>query len=237
MNTYSPLELGNKIKEIVVQGEKRKYYRFRDSEFYGGIATADCVGCNLSCYFCWSNKPRKNPEKSGKFYSPAEVSEKLTSIAEEKNFHRVRISGNEPTLERKHLLKVIERIEGSGLNFILETNGILVGEDRSYARELAKFNNLHVRVSLKGCDPNQFSELTGADPSGFELQLQCLRNLSEAEGDFHASVMGEFSSQKQFINLRKKLAEIEPSLARNLELEALKLYPHVKKQLKEQDLI
>lgn len=165
------------------------------------------------------------------------MSDKLKSIAKKKNFHQVRISGNEPTLGKSHLLSVIEKVEDSELDFILETNGILIGNDYSYARELAKFDNLHVRVSLKGCDPNQFSELTGADSSGFDLQLQCLRNLSEAKGDFHASVMGEFSSQKQFINLRKKLGEIDPSLARTLELEGLKLYPHVKRRLKEHDLI
>lgn len=237
MPGYDPLELGRKIEDIVVQGEKRKYYRFRSASFYGGIATGDCVGCNLSCYFCWSDKPRKNPDEVGDFYGPKEVAEKLTNIAEENGFHQVRISGNEPTLGRKHLLSVLGQIEGSGFNFILETNGILIGGDFSYARELAKFGNLHVRVSLKGCDPDQFFELTGGDPSGFDLQLQSLRNLLKAGCECHASVMGEFASQEQLTNLRENLREIDPSLARSLELEKLKLYPHVKKRLKEQDIL
>jgi uncharacterized Fe-S cluster-containing radical SAM superfamily protein len=48
----------------------------------------------------------------------------------------------------------------------LETNGILIGEDATYAQELALYPFLHVRVSLKGCTEEEFARLTGADPSG-----------------------------------------------------------------------
>lgn len=37
--------------------------------------------------------------------------------------------------------------------FILETNGILIDSDPSYARELSRFDNVHVRVSLKATTP------------------------------------------------------------------------------------
>jgi uncharacterized Fe-S cluster-containing radical SAM superfamily protein len=33
--------------EVICKGNKRKYYRFRAGRFYGGIATADCMGCNM----------------------------------------------------------------------------------------------------------------------------------------------------------------------------------------------
>lgn len=237
LSGYDPLELSERIEDIVVQGRERKYYRFRGAKFYGGIATADCVGCNLSCYFCWSDKPRKKPREVGNFYTPNEVAEKLVSIAEENGFNQVRISGNEPTLGRKHLLSVLNRVENSGLNFILETNGVLIGADPSYARDLAKFGNLHVRVSLKGCDPDQFFELTGGDPDWFDLQLQSLRNLMGTGCRCHASVMGEFASQGQLTRLKENLREINHGLSRFLELEELKLYPHVKRRLKEKDLL
>jgi len=45
------LVLAEKVREIVGSGDKRKYYRFRPASFYGGIATADCVGCCLKCLF------------------------------------------------------------------------------------------------------------------------------------------------------------------------------------------
>ena len=43
---------------------------------------------------------------------------------------------------------VLGRIEGRGLLFILETNGILLGSDEGFARELAGYRDIHVRVSL-----------------------------------------------------------------------------------------
>jgi len=46
--------------------------------------------------------------------------------------------------------------------FILENNGILLGLDRTYVKELSRFRNLHVRVCLKGYTPEEFSWLTDA---------------------------------------------------------------------------
>jgi len=154
-----PLELSEKVERIVGSGEKRKYYRFRPAFYYGGIATADCVGCCLRCLFCWSWHILVQPEKVGRFYSPEEVARNLTSIARKKGFHQVRISGNEPTLHQSHLLKVLELIPKE-IRFILETNGILIGHDPSYAKGLSRFPHLYVRVSLKGACPEDFGRLT-----------------------------------------------------------------------------
>jgi len=67
---YDPIALAEFTKRIVERDGSRKYYRFRGGKWYGGIATADCVGCNLRCIFCWSNTPRDNPAMSWEFYSP-----------------------------------------------------------------------------------------------------------------------------------------------------------------------
>ena len=48
------LKTAETIAKIVSKGRNRKYYRFRQAPFYGGVATADCVGCCLKCIFCWS---------------------------------------------------------------------------------------------------------------------------------------------------------------------------------------
>jgi len=58
---------------------RRKYYKFRGGRWYGGIAAADCIGCNLKCTFCWSNVPRDNPSMGWKLYSPEEVCLNLAS--------------------------------------------------------------------------------------------------------------------------------------------------------------
>ena len=228
---YDPVELAAKLEKIVAKNDLRKYYRFRPARFYGGIATGDCVGCCLRCAFCWSWAPLANPERVGHFYSPQEVFSKLDSIASKHGYSQLRVSGNEPTVGRQHLLRLLELIEATSYSFILETNGILLGADKSYARELSEFENLHVRVSLKGCDAEQFSHLTGAKPEAFGLQLKALSNLLEAGASCHAAVMQEFAPEGKLAELKQRLAKIDRSLADDLEFEYLIPFPHVVQKL------
>jgi uncharacterized Fe-S cluster-containing radical SAM superfamily protein len=231
---YDPIESAEKIREVVGSGEKRKYYRFRPAPFYGGIATADCVGCCLRCLFCWSWHVLVQPEKVGRFHSPEEVARNLVSIAGKKRFQQVRISGNEPTLHRSHLLKVLQLIPKE-IHFILETNGILIGHDPSYATDLSRFPNLSVRVSLKGACPDDFTRLTGAKPEGFDLELKALENLVEAGVDSFPAVMANFSSHEETKQLRHRLRAIRPDFA-DFEEEELILYPFVEENLQKAGL-
>jgi uncharacterized Fe-S cluster-containing radical SAM superfamily protein len=229
-----PIALAEKLKEVVGSGEKRKYYRFRPASYYGGIATADCVGCYLRCLFCWSWHIIVQPEKVGRFYSPEEVVRSLLSIARKKGFQQIRISGNEPTLHRPHLLKVL-RLIPEEIHFILETNGILIGEDPSYAEDLSRFNNLYVRVSLKGACPEDFARLTGAKPEGFELQLKALEHLVGKGVDCFPAVMANFSSPEEIKRLRQRFKAIRPDFE-NFEEEELILYPFVVEHLQKAGL-
>jgi uncharacterized Fe-S cluster-containing radical SAM superfamily protein len=220
-----PIKWAEKVLEVVGSGEKRKYYRFRPAPYYGGIATADCVGCCLRCLFCWSWHIIVQPERIGRFYCPEEVVRNLLSIARKKGFQQIRISGNEPTLHRSHLLKVLQLIPKE-IHFILETNGILIGHDPSYAKDLSRFPNLSVRVSLKGACPDDFTRLTGAKPEGFDLQLKALESLVEAGVDSFSAVMANFSSREEIKKLRQRLKAIRPDFA-DFEEEELILYPFV----------
>ena len=225
ISLIDPLELAEKVREVVRSGEKRKYYRFRPAPYYGGIATADCVGCCLKCLFCWSWQIIIQPEKVGRFYSPEEVARNLVSIARKKGFHQVRISGNEPTLHRSHLLGVLQLIPKE-IHFVLETNGILIGHDPSYAKDLSRFSNLHVRVSLKGACPDDFTRLTQAKSEGFGLPLKALENLTEEGVNCFPAVMSNFSSKEEIEKLRQRLKNIRPDFE-DFEEEELILYPFV----------
>ena len=225
-----PIALAEEAGKIVGSGEKRKYYRFRPAFYYGGIATADCVGCCLKCLFCWSWHIVTQPEKTGRFYSPEEVARNLVSIARKKGFHQVRISGNEPTLHRSHLLKVLELIPKE-IRFILETNGILIGYDSSYAKDLSRFPHLYVRVSLKGACPEDFTRLTKAKPEGFHYQLKALEHLVEEGVDCFPAVMANFSLQEEIKKLRQRLKGIRSDFE-DFEEEELILYPFVEENLK-----
>jgi len=227
---FDAVELSKATEKIVCKnssGNLRKYYRFRPAAFYGGIATADCVGCNLRCIFCWAWNVVNNSAKIGNFYSPEEVAEKLVGIAKKKGFSQIRISGNEPTIGKKHLLKILGLIPPS-FHFILETNGILIGHDADYAKQLSKFDNLHVRVSLKGTNEEEFSKLSGAYGASFNLQLNSLRNLVNEDVSCHAALIE--IAKADLRGLKAKLKSIDAKLE-NIEIEPLIAYPAVKARL------
>ncbi|MCX7995401.1 MAG: radical SAM protein [candidate division WOR-3 bacterium] len=231
MNLIDPIAKAREMGNIVINGSTRKYYRLtRTGRWYGGIATADCCGCNLKCVFCWSNKPRDNPEKIGEFYSPECVAENLIKCAKENNYRYVRISGNEPTICKEHLTAVLKIINKTKLLFILETNGTLLDDD--FVKELSAFNNLHIRVSLKGTTPEEFSMLTGAKPETFDLILDNLHNLVKADLRFNLAVMLSFSPDKNIIMLKERLKKISQRISDNFEEEYVFLYPHVIERLK-----
>jgi len=241
---YNPLQLLNEVVKHVVRErggvEERKYYRFRPSRFYGGSAVADAVGCILRCGFCWGWRVNSSPESYGEFYSPSEVAVKLISIARSRGYLYARVSGGEPTIARKHLIQLLAelRARGFGKNhtFILETNGILIGYDPSYARELAEYRFIHVRVSIKGCTPEIFETITGADKSFFELQIQALKNLLDAGVSVHPAVMVSFCSREDIEYLTERLRDIDERLVHQLEDEVVILYPHVVELLKRRGL-
>lgn len=228
---YNPIKLSKITEKIVTKENKKKYYRFRPAEFYGGIATADTVGCNLRCKFCWSGNSVWNAKNTGKFYSPEEVAETLLDIGEAKRYHQLRISGGEPTIGRTHLIKFIENIHSDFL-FILETNGILLGADKTYVEKLSKFKNLHVRVCIKGIDSEEFTLLTGAE-NGYEYQMKSLEYLRDSKVSFNIALVSTRRDRRSF---RDKLMEMGLGKIM-LEEEEIKLYPQVKKRLLKEGLI
>ncbi len=229
---YNPLELSKKTEEIVVRDNLKKYYRFRPTGFYGGIATADTVGCNLRCKFCWSGNSVWNAKETGEFYSPKEVAITLQRIADTKGFHQLRISGGEPTIGKQHLIEILATVSTKYL-FILETNGILLGYDKKYIENLSRFKNLHIRVCLKGADPEEFSRLTGAE-QGFEYQMKALQNLQENHLSFNIAIVSIDTKKKQCFYRHLKEMDLENVM---VEEEEIKLYPLVRKRLQQEQLL
>lgn len=228
---HDPAELSKKIENIVINKNWKKYYRFRATGFYGGIATADVVGCNLRCKFCWSSNSVWNAKNTGKFYSSRQVADALHEIARSKGYTKVRVSGGEPTIGRKHLIVLLDNISPEFL-FILETNGILLGADKSYVKELSRFRNLHVRVCLKGCNSEEFSMLTGAE-KGFEYQIKALENLRDERVGFNIALVSAKNEKKQLFDRLNEMGLGNIMV----EEEEIKLYPPVRKRLDQEGLL
>jgi len=186
---FDPIKLARQTEEIVCRGKSRKYTDFYCTGVYGGISTGYAVGCCLRCVFCWVDWARDFPFKLGKFYSSEEVFDILMRNARKKKVLKLRISGGEPTLCQEHLISFLELISNIPYLFILETNGVLFGNDPDYVNKLKKFRNIHIRVSLKAGTPEGFEKRTGAKGDFYELPFKAVGNLKKAGLNFHVAAM------------------------------------------------
>jgi len=186
---FDPLELARATEAIVCRGNQRKYTDFYCTGVYGGISTGYAVGCCLRCVFCWVDATRDFPERALRFYPAEEVAQRLRENARRRYLRRLRISGGEPTLGREHLLGVLDAVADSRCLFILETNGVLLGESADYVQALKAYPNVHVRVSLKAGTAEGFQQRTGARGEFFELPFTAIRRLQTARVSFHVAAM------------------------------------------------
>ncbi|MEM4891957.1 MAG: radical SAM protein [Pyrobaculum sp.] len=210
----------------------RRYRRFRADRWYGGVATADVVGCNLRCGMCWAWRSSSYVLHTGQWMTPEEVAERLSSIAKIKKYRQVRVSGGEPLIAPSHLLKIINLLEN--YIFIVETNGLLI--DQSLARNLARFSNIVVRVSLKGASEEEFVKITYSPPVYFYKQLDAVKHLVDAGlvpcRDVYPAAMLGFSTTESIEQLKKTLSQIHRDLPNCIDVEYVILYPHVVKLMK-----
>ncbi|AEM39340.1 Radical SAM domain protein [Pyrolobus fumarii 1A] len=225
--------------KLTTHGDKRRYYRFRVDRWYGGVATADVIGCNFRCVFCWSRS--RDPNTPGKLTRPEEVAEKLYELCMRRRVRQVRVSGAEPTIAWfEHMLKAAKIIVSDyKLHFILETNGVLIGLDRRLARsiaDLASMGSIEVRVSIKGAKPETFERITLVDRRYWYVQVEALRTLIE-EGlkpgdEVYPALMMSFDRDEDIRKFIRMLSEIHPALVENLDPEYVILYPHVRERLR-----
>ena len=230
MIPFDPIERAKKTEKIVMRDDERKYYRFRYTRYYGGIVTADTVGCNLLCAYCWNYFKNLRPERYGEFYAPEEVAEKLLKIARTKNCYLFRISGAEPILGRKsaeHVASVISHTKGE---FILETNGIVLGYSPALV-DLFEGLNVVVRVTVKGWDEESFERITGAKGEFFKYQLRALKALADGGIPFWIAVMYDVFGDDGV----KKLEKVLPVACR-IEFEYLERYPFVLENLRKRGI-
>ena len=224
---FDPLERAGEIEGMVMKDGMRKYYRFRASRHYGGIVTADAVGCCFLCAYCWNYQRNLCPGEYGTFYPPGQVVEKLQAIAAKKGIRLFRVSGAEPVLGERsfhHLLEVLR----AG-RFILETNGLILGHEPGLIDFLVQ-RDVSVRVSIKGWNPQTFEKITGARREFFPLPILALARLEEAGIEAWPAVMGDLFGRDGVEELTRVLRGQE--ITGRIEIEYLERYPFVVGNLK-----
>ena len=235
---FDPVLRSAETEKLVMEGRKRLYYKFRAAPYYGGIATADAIGCSFLCAYCWNYGRNEDPARFGRFYEPEDVAASLLKIARRRNFRLFRVTGSEPILGEAsfaHLLQVVEIVlqEAPRAKFILETNGLMLGYRDDLADKL-EFRNVLVRVSIKGVDPALFEKITGAKGSFFTYPLLAVKNLESRGVRVWPALMEDLFSGVEINRLKSTIKE--HGIKADLELECLEPYPFVVENLRTRGL-
>jgi uncharacterized Fe-S cluster-containing radical SAM superfamily protein len=235
---FDPILRSAEIEDLVMHEDTRLYYRFRASQYYGGIATADAVGCSFLCAYCWNLDRNLHPDRYRTFYSPRDVGSKLLNVADSRSLSLFRVSGSEPILGQasfEHILRIIRTLVRfrPDSRFVLETNGLFLGAHPELI-VLLRSPNLRVRVSLKGIDEKSFTKITGAHRDYFFYSLAALCELDKQGIYAWPALMEDLFSEKEIAEFRNLLTA--NGIRRELELESLQAYPHVLRNLEERKL-
>jgi uncharacterized Fe-S cluster-containing radical SAM superfamily protein len=209
---FDPIGRSAEVESLVMHANRRLYYRFRSSGHYGGVVTADAVGCNILCAYCWNYRRNENPG-GGDFCSPLEVVSKLRMEASRTRIRHFRISGAEPILGERsvgHLAEVLSAFPG---RFIVETNGIILGYKPDLIGILLP-HHPYIRLTIKGDSPERFQEITGAQGRAFQYQINALKELRRRGGTYRIAAMVGAADAKALDTLFPK-EEIEWEEFRN----------------------
>jgi uncharacterized Fe-S cluster-containing radical SAM superfamily protein len=236
---FDPVQRSEQTELVVMNEGERRYSKFRAAPYYGGIATADAVGCSFLCAYCWNYGRNEDPARFGKFFSPENVANKLLEIARRQSFSLYRVTGSEPILGEasfQHLVKVIEIILSVDLrsSFILETNGLILGYQEELIQKL-RSARLMVRVAIKGVNQSSFEKITGARRDFFRYPFLALTNLERNGVRAWPALMEDLFTEDEVNELRQTLRSYK--IHSDLELERLEGYPFVLENMKQRGFL
>jgi uncharacterized Fe-S cluster-containing radical SAM superfamily protein len=257
MNLIDPIDYAKELeKTIITDGDKRPYRSFRIEPFYGQMATARSVGCNSRCAFCWVDPAKDNPRnqyRKVKPYSPREMFDELVKISSSKYGQCMmteyfRISGCEPTIGMDHLLGILKIIEETALpskGMLLETNGMILGNDEEVARAIAEFRErILVRLSFKAGTPEGLEKRAGVQGKFVDLPFKALQYLEKYKIPHHvvaatgdAKLMPEQERREFFKKLVTASEEIPISVLARAGGEVMDLFGLTRKRLSKAGLL
>lgn len=231
MIPFDPIKRSYEMEEIVMLEDARRYYRFRYAGYYGGVCTGDATGCNLLCAYCWNYFRNENPNLGIKdlgYLTPRVVARRFKAMGKNHSCNKFRISGCEPFLgeaSTQHLAAIIKSMPSS--NFIVESNGLMLGFNPALIGHLSRLDNVLIRVAVKADNPKTFEQVTGAKGEFQPFQITAIKEL-RAEGiNVSVAYMDQF---------------LDPNLLglgsdEDFDNEGLRYYKSTKARLRERGLL
>jgi SynChlorMet cassette radical SAM/SPASM protein ScmF len=132
-------------------------------------------GCNLACRHCWL-APKFDPAGDRYPVLPLELFSEAIRDSISLGLSGVKLTGGEPLLH-PDIMEILEIIRQHGLDFTMETNGLLCTTD--IAAAIALQENPFVSISLDGADEKTHDKIRGLE-GAFVKATSAVRQLAVA---------------------------------------------------------
>ena len=140
-----------------------------------------CIGlievtnnCDLKCSTCYAHSG------TGEFLSLEKIEKMLDFFLDSEfgNAEILQISGGEPTTHPQ-IIDIIKLVRKKKIKYVmLNTNGLRIASDESFARELSQFvGNFEIYLQFDGFDEKTYKHLRGKDLIG--IKKQAIKNLTK----------------------------------------------------------
>lgn len=193
------------------------------------------LGCNFRCGFCWVPDTKKIgvrclPELYP-YQSPEDTYAIIRDMAYTNNLKRVRVSGCEPLINMKHLLRVIRMAISDGYDYVLDTNALLMTE--GFLASIKPYRHkIYIYMGLKGSNPQLFQKITTAEPQFWYQQLEALRLIVKHGFTLGVNIMANFTPTHTLQKLFKELYQISPILPMCVDLKKCTFFVHNTERIK-----
>lgn len=129
--------------------------------------------CNLRCAHCWVDAGLS----ASAAWLPVATGRRLIEEFAGLGGVSVRVTGGEPLLH-PDWLELLQVVDAAGLKVLLQTNGMLFGDDNLRALQGLKLAQLNIQVSLDGATAAVHDRVRGA--GAYEQALRGIQRLVEA---------------------------------------------------------
>lgn len=193
------------------------------------------LGCNLRCAFCWVPDEKKIGVRClpvlYRYQTPEDTYEIIRDMAHADNLKRVRVSGCEPLINPKHLLRVIRMAVSDGYDYVLDTNALLLTED--FLASIKPYRNkIYIYMGLKGSNPQLFQKITTAESRFWYRQLEALRLIVKHGFTLGVNIMANFTPADTLQTLFRELYQISPILPMCVDMKKCTFFVHNTERIK-----
>jgi len=141
------------------------------------------------------------------------------------------VSGCEPLINERHLLRVIRLAISDGYDYVLDTNGLLLTED--FLASIKPYRDkIYIYMGLKGSTPQLFQDITTADAQFWYKQLEALRLVVKHGFTLGVNLIANVIPPETLPRLFQKLHQISPILPMTVDLKQCTFFIHNTERIK-----